>query len=60
MVEAGIARNAVQFQKGLSMAEFLRLYVTEDQCHADLVAMRWPKGFPRCRPEGDDFKVGQH
>ena len=42
------------------MAEFLRLYVTEDQCHADLVAMRWPKGFPRCRPEGDDFKVGQH
>jgi hypothetical protein len=45
-----MARNAVQFQKGLSMAEFLRLYGTEDQCHAAVVAMRWPGGFvcPRC------------
>jgi len=45
-----MARNAVQFQKGLSMAEFLRLYGTEEQCHSALVAMRWPDGFvcPRC------------
>ena len=45
-----MARNAVQFQKGLSMAEFLRLYGTEDRCHAAVVAMRWPGGFvcPRC------------
>ena len=45
-----MARNAVQFQKGLSMAEFLRRYGTEEQCHAALVAMRWPDGFvcPRC------------
>jgi len=45
-----MARNAVQFQKGLSMAEFLRLYGTEGQCHAALVAMRWPGGFvcPKC------------
>ena len=32
------------------MAEFLRRYGTEDQCHAALVAMRWPDGFvcPAC------------
>ena len=49
-MEAMVARNEVQFQKGLSMAEFNRLYGTEDQCHAALVAMRWPDGFvcPRC------------
>jgi len=45
-----VARNEVQFQKGLSMAEFHRLYGTEEQCHAALVKMRWPDGFvcPRC------------
>ena len=29
-----MARNTVQFQKGLGMAEFQRLYGTEEQCHA--------------------------
>lgn len=45
-----VARNEVQFQKGLSMAEFHRLYGTEEQCHAALVKMRWPDGLvcPRC------------
>ena len=45
-----MARNAVQFQKGLSMAEFVGLYGSEDQCHAALVQMRWPDGFkcPKC------------
>jgi ISXO2-like transposase domain/Transposase zinc-ribbon domain len=45
-----MARNAVQFQKGLSMAEFQRRYGTEGQCHAALVGMRWPEGFvcPKC------------
>jgi transposase-like protein len=45
-----VARNAVQFQKALSMAELHRLYGTEAQCHAALVKMRWPDGFvcPRC------------
>ncbi len=42
-----MGRNAVQFQKGLSKAEFLRRYGSEEQCHA---AMRWPDGFvcPHC------------
>ena len=45
-----MARNTVQFQKGLGMAEFQRLYGTEEQCHAALVVMRWPDGFacPNC------------
>lgn len=45
-----MARNKVQFQKGLSMAEFNRRYGTEELCHAALVKMRWPDGFrcPQC------------
>lgn len=45
-----MARNRVQFQKGLSMADFMRRYGTEDLCHAALVGMRWPGGFvcPDC------------
>jgi hypothetical protein len=45
-----MARNAVQFQRGLSLAEFQERYGTEDLCHAALVRMRWPDGFvcPRC------------
>jgi hypothetical protein len=37
-----VARNEVQFQKGLSMAEFQRLYGTEEQCQAALVRMPGP------------------
>jgi N-methylhydantoinase A/oxoprolinase/acetone carboxylase beta subunit len=36
------AINKVQFQKGLSMTEFIALYGTQAQCHAALVASRWP------------------
>ena len=45
-----MSRNPVQFQNGLSLAEFHRRYGTEEQCHAALVAMRWPDGFvcPKC------------
>jgi len=45
-----MARNAVQLQKGLSLSAFLERYGTEEQCHAALVAWRWPDGFvcPRC------------
>lgn len=37
----------IQFQAGLSLAEFQRQYVTEAQCAAALEKMRWPHGF-RC------------
>ena len=35
-----MARNWVQFQKGLSVAEFNARYGTDDKCHSALVAMR--------------------
>ena len=45
-----MAINHVQFQRGLPMAEFIARYGTEPQCHAALVASRWPNGFvcPDC------------
>src|SRR3954452_22885800 len=45
-----MARNSVQFQKGLSEAEFEERYGTEDECRAVVMAARWPNGFecPAC------------
>ena len=45
-----MAMNRVQFQRGLSMSEFLDRYGSEDKCEAAVVAARWPKGFacPAC------------
>lgn len=42
--------NQVQFQKGLSIADFMERYGTQEKCHAALVASRWPAGFvcPHC------------
>ena len=40
-----MARNSVQFQKGLSEAGFEELYGTEAKCRAAVVAWRWPDGF---------------
>jgi hypothetical protein len=39
--------NRVQFQRGLSMAQFIERYGSEERCEAELVAQRWPEGF-RC------------
>ena len=45
-----MARNWVQFQRGMSLPEVHERYGTEEKCHAALVAMRWPDGFvcPKC------------
>lgn len=45
-----MARNWVQFQKGLSLTDFNRKYGTEGQCEVAVNAWRWPDGFicPRC------------
>ncbi len=42
--------NRVQFQPGLSMAEFMERYGSEDKCEAALIESRWPAGFacPSC------------
>lgn len=45
-----MARNKVQFQKGISLNEFLKQYGTEEKCFDALFAWRWPDGFrcPHC------------
>jgi transposase-like protein len=45
-----MARNSVQFQKGLSEVRFDELYGSEDRCREAVFAWRWPHGFvcPGC------------
>jgi hypothetical protein len=49
-----MVRNAIQFQKGLSLREFLRRYGTEEQCEAALEKMRCPGGFRYPRRDGHE------
>jgi len=50
MREGFVARNKVQFQRGLSLAEVQERYGTEEKCQQALIRMRWPDGFvcPGC------------
>ena len=43
-------KNEVQFQRGMSLSEFLARFGREAQCVAALFAWRWPQGFvcPEC------------
>ncbi len=45
-----MAKNQVQFQKGYSLANFLKTYGREEQCREKLYTYRWPNGFecPKC------------
>jgi len=45
-----MAKNTIQFQKGLSLTNFLAQYGNEAKCYQALFAFRWPHGFvcPRC------------
>ena len=45
-----MSQNKVQFQKGVSLPEFMGLYGTEEQCFNALFEWRWPDGFicPKC------------
>lgn len=56
-----MARRAIQFQKGLSLSEFQRLYGTEDLCEAALEKTRWPDGFrcPRCGSDEHGIVYGR-
>lgn len=49
-----MSKNKVQFQKGMSLSDFLALYGTEVQCEQALFAWRWPQGFvcPECGYDG--------
>src|SRR6478736_4138426 len=52
-----MTRNKVQFQKGLSEAQFAVLYGTEDQCREAVMRWRWPSGFvcPVCAGQHHSF-----
>src|SRR2546423_9981922 len=52
-----MARNKVQFQKGLSEAQFAVLYGTEDRCREAVMCWRWPSGFvcPGCGGKQHSF-----
>ena len=43
-------KNTVQFQKGLSLFDFLEKYSTDQQCSEALYQLRWPTGYvcPSC------------
>jgi len=45
-----MAKNPVQFQKGLGLHEFLERYGNEEQCREALYRLRWPSGYvcPHC------------
>jgi transposase-like protein len=49
-----MAKNQIQFQKGLSLSNFLSKYDDEIKCYQTLFAFRWPHGFicPRCGYNG--------
>ena len=49
-----MARNQVQFQKGMSLPELQQKYGTENKCYRALYAWRWPSGFqcPGCGHTG--------
>lgn len=40
-----MAINGIQFQKGLSLSQFMKDYGTEAQCEAAMICARWPRGF---------------
>ena len=54
--------NRVQFQKGLSLGEFMERYGTEEGCERELQEQRWPEGFacPACNGrEYSNFRRGR-
>ncbi len=54
-----MARNPVQFQKGLGLAEFNARYGREGKCHAALIRMRWPEGFVCGKCAGREYSYAK-
>jgi transposase-like protein len=50
MEETTMSRNTVQFQKGMSLGEFMKRFGSEALCREALFKWRWPQGFvcPEC------------
>lgn len=40
-----MAKNRIQFQKGMSFDNFIQQYGTENKCRDQLFKLRWPSGF---------------
>ena len=57
-----MARNRIQFQKGLSEARFAALYGSEERCREALVSWRWRDGFicPKCGESGHCVLAHRH
>ena len=45
-----MAKNKIQFQKGLSLPELFARFGSEEQCRQELFHLRWPQGYqcPKC------------
>ena len=52
-----MAHNPLQFQKGISLNEFLKLYATGDPCFDVWYRWRRPNGFPAIAVAMTDFGV---
>ena len=54
-----MAQNRIQFQKGLSLKQFLSDYGTEEQCEQALEGWRWPNGFvcPNCGHQHEPVRL---
>jgi transposase-like protein len=54
-----MARNPVQFQRGMSLAAFQAEYGSEERCHTALFSQRWPDGFvcPKCQGQRHSYCV---
>ncbi len=53
----------IQFQKGLSLPEFLEHFGTREQCEKHLYQTKWPEGFrcKKCKRTGAiSFNKGNH
>jgi transposase-like protein len=58
-----MAMNRVQFQRGLPLLDFLKIYGTQEKCEDAVRAWRWPQGFecPRCpqtQTDHSEFRRG--
>ena len=58
--EITTAMNRIQFQQGLSLPQFIKLYCTEEKCESSLEKARWPDGFrcPRCHAQEHGLSNG--
>jgi transposase-like protein len=56
-----MAYNLIQFQRGMSMPEFLQCFGTETACAEAVRSARWPEGFacPRCEGRAHCIVVGE-